>query len=359
MKVLFVLDIYPHSTETYVESEIRGAVAAGAAVEVWSADSRSDFPHPVIVPLHDDQELAACITRVRPDLVYTYFLNNAERMLPEIAPSGLPHVVRAHSYDFDHARLARVVAHPAVDRVLVFPHMADEVETAGRAKLVKLPVMYDPAYYPGRGIAKDRRLVLRVASSLDTKRLAQFFAAAQACPDHRFVLILGQGYDFNRTALAALQALNARQPRPVEILVNLDWPAVSDWMRRAAIYLYTPPTHYPGMPISIAEAMASGCLVVAPDIAGMGDYVGAAGGLLYRSPEEAAAIIRDTAAWTDAGWDAVGARAAAVAQSSYANTVVAPRLVEIWRDAVATHVAPLGFWRRLMARKRARAVVAA
>lgn len=354
MRVLYVADIYPHSTETYIETEIRGIAELGIEVHVWSENTNSDFPHPTIAPVHANESLSACIARARPDLVHVYFLNMAERSLAGIRRSGVPITVRAHGYEYETQLLNRLASSAAVDRVFVFPHMMADVDAANAAKVSALPTMFDPVFYPHPG-EKDGKLVLRAASSLRSKNLERYFTAARLCPEHRFVLILGQGFDFNREALAYLQAHNAELGTPVEILVNLDWSAVSDWMRRAAIYMYTAPTHRPGMPISLAEAMASGCQVVTPDIDGMRGYVGG-GGMLYRDIDEAAAMIRSTQNRSAEEWRDFGLRASAFAHERYSSRVVAPRLVEAWQCVLADATGPLRrLWRKVAARREARA----
>lgn len=334
MRILYAADYYPHGTETYIDAEIQAARALGVDVHVWTMNAGSRLPHPVAVPLHTGRSLADCIADVRPDVVHAYYLNIGEHVLEQVRPAGVAYTIRAHGYEYGAELLNRLAADPAVTRILVFPHMAGDARPDLRPKIAVLPTMYDAVRYRA-GSGHDRRLVVRVASAVRTKNLEQYMRTARLCPRHRFVLALGQGFDFNFAAAADYKAVNAGMGSPIEIRENLDWPAATRLLGEAGIYMYTPPTHRPGMPISVAEAMASGCLVLAPDIEGMSAYLGDSGGRLYRSVEEAADIIRSTEAWSEADWQGAGARAAAHAERHYANTVLGRRLVAIWREAAA------------------------
>jgi glycosyltransferase involved in cell wall biosynthesis len=352
-----VADYYPHGTETYIEAEVRAALALGVEAHIWTMDASSRLQHPVSVPVHSGRTLAACIADVRPDLVHVYYLNIGAHLLEHVRASGVPFAIRAHGYEYSPELLNQLAADRAVTRILVFPHMAGDAKSELRAKVSVLPTMYNAALYR-TGYDHDPRLVVRVASAVPTKNLEQFMRTATLCPNHRFVLAIGQGFDFNVTAAAKYKAFNAGLGGPVEIRENLDWPAAVRLLAEAGVYMYTPPTHRPGMPISVAEAMASGCLVVAPDIEGMRAYIGKSAVPLYRSAEEAARIIRSTESWSQQEWRGVQSRAAAHAKRRHANTVLGRKLVAIWREAIdeARPRAP-GVFRRL-ARKLAGAPAA-
>lgn len=359
LRVLYAVSEYPYVNGSYIEAEVRGVAAAGVDVHVWSRNPDNEAPHPLVVPLHAGLPLADCIERVRPYIVHTHYLTFARIMAPEVAACGIPYTVRVHGFEYRPDLLNAMAADPAIARIFVYPHLAGDVEPRNRGKVSVLPIMYNPEFY-GPDRAPDPRLVLRAAAGLSTKNIEYFLETAKLCPEHRFVLVLGRTYAFNREPTARIQALNARMGHPVEIRINLDWPAMARLMRAAAIYMYTPPVHRPGMPISVAEAMATGCLVLAPDIEGMRGYLGASGGRLYRTPAEAAEIVRATAAWGPREWRAVERRAAAFAARHYSSRVLAPRLVAAWRRVLRERKAapPLGvfaLWRRLAGRARAAA----
>ncbi len=333
MRVLYAVQNYPSLSGSYIETEVRAAAASGIDVHIWSMDATSAGPHPVVVPLHVDRPLAACIADIRPDLVHTHYLSGSEHFLETVRAARIPYTLRAHGFEFGGALLNRLATDRAVARIFVFPHMAGEAAPELRSKIVVLPAMYNPAIYRAER-RTDPRSVLRVAAGLKTKHIEYFFAAAKLCPDHRFVLALTRGYDFNRGPVAQFEALNRSLGEPVELLVNQSWESLAARMQQAAIYMHTPPTHYPGMPISVAEAMASGCYVIAPDIAGMRGYLGASGGAIYRTPEEAAALIRETLAWQPADWERIARAAAEFAGKTYSSSIVVQTLIAHWRQVV-------------------------
>jgi glycosyltransferase involved in cell wall biosynthesis len=350
MRVLFAADPYPFLSGTHIENEISAAAAAGVDVHIWSGKAKNDALYPVSFPLHTDQPIAACIEAVQPDLVHSFYLDTGLALAEAIEVSGRPHVCRAHGCEYSPALAAKLASFPSVARIVVFPHVMAAIPPASRGEFAALPATYDAALYRFAG-EKETRLVFRAAAALRHKNLEYFFTAAALCPDHRFVLALACGASYNHEAAGHFRALNERTGKRVEILINIDWPTAAGWMRRAGLYMYTPPTHAPGMPVSVAEALGSGCHVVAPDIDGMRDYLGEGGGVLYRTPEEAAAAIRATAEWSPARWQEAGRRASAYAGSRYARARVIQDFIAIWQQAIAQHRRPGTFrraWHRLM-----------
>src|SRR5205823_10098395 len=89
---------------------------------------------------------------------------------------------------------------------------------------------------------------------------------------------------------------------PVELRVDPPYEEVQAVVGEAAIYLHTSTLEEPyAMPISIAEAMATGSFVIARRCPQSAEYVGDAGAL-YDSEEEASALLRETASWPAERW---------------------------------------------------------
>ncbi len=362
MRILFAEAEYPYMHGSFLETAVRAAAAAGIEVHVWSSDARTSFAHPLVAPLYTNEPIAACIDRVRPDIVHSHYLDLARRLAPEIASRGVPYTVRTHGCEYQPDMLNRMAADPAFAHIFTFPHYAEDVQPANRGKVSVMPTMYNPKFY-GIGWRRrrdtDPKLVVRAVAGSARKNLQYFLEAAALCPGYRFVLVMGDAYKFNRPPIDDIIALNARMGHPAEIRVNLDWAAMGDLLRRAAIYMYTPPTHAAGMSISVAESMACGCLVLAPDITGMRAYLGESGGRVYSKPAEAAEIVRSTAAWNAAKWREVSRRASAYAARHYAMPVVAPHLISTWRrllaeraPAPAPRLGVRALWQRVAGRER-------
>jgi len=101
---------------------------------------------------------------------------------------------------------------------------------------------------------------------------------------------------------------------------------------RAGIYLHTNDANSRfGMPISISEAMASGCFLIARRSPAAYDYVQDAGDL-YESPEEAADLVKQTAGWSQLRWKDAQRRSVDRAFSNFLNVGVLEPLVGQWRS---------------------------
>jgi len=83
------------------------------------------------------------------------------------------------------------------------------------------------------------------------------------------------------------------------------------------------------MPVSIAEAMATGAFVVYRQSPEFDGYVGAAG-RAYRDLDEAAEIIRETETWTEGDWKRAQDHAIERAYRHHADAIVYRTLLEDW-----------------------------
>src|SRR5262249_25239025 len=146
-------------------------------------------------------------------------------------------------------------------------------------------------------------LVLRVSAALISKDLTLFMQTARLCPQHRFVLVIGHCYQVEWCVEKVLEQ-NRELGSPVEILVDLQYAEVSKLVRQAGIYMHTLGKSEPfGMPISIAEAMATGAVVLLRDRPEARAYGGEAAHY-YQEAEDAAKIIGQTIRWDEQTWSA-------------------------------------------------------
>jgi glycosyltransferase involved in cell wall biosynthesis len=323
VRILHAVWNYPQLSETYIAAEIAFALRAGADVRVWSTIAR----HPAHVAqcrVHRGT-LAAAIEDAAPDVVHFHYLVLAQGHLHEVPP-GVPVTVRGHSFDWSPALCRQVAAHPAVRRVYLFPHFA--ALAADVPKVCALPVSYDSSLHVPSP-AKDLRLVVRTAAGLPTKGLDDFFAAARLAPDHRFVLAAARcgGAD---EYLEGLARLGGKGPGKVEVLIDVPCREAAELVARAGIYLEThdPRGHAFGMPVSMAEAWATGSHVLTPDVPAARAYASGTGAL-YRDPEEAAWLIRETLSWDGPRWEASAAAALARARA-FRDDAVLPALIADW-----------------------------
>jgi glycosyltransferase involved in cell wall biosynthesis len=147
------------------------------------------------------------------------------------------------------------------------------------------------------------------------------------------VLSLCRGYlveDQTDEIVARRDELDA----PVEILVDAPLDEVVDLVGRAGVYLHTHGRdHTYGMSVSIAEALGTGCYVVAPDLPGMRGYVRGAADL-YTDAPGAAALVQQTVHWDDDRWIEQWRRAADYAHLEFGAPDVAEAMLDQWRDVL-------------------------
>jgi glycosyltransferase involved in cell wall biosynthesis len=185
--------------------------------------------------------------------------------------------------------------------------------------------------------SKNRKMVVRTAACKKPKDLATFIRIAAKLPDYRFVMILcslGPNDHYRE-----LEQLNRDLGRPVEMIRDISYPEVAAYLSEAGIYLHTySPTVSFGMPVSIAEAMAAGCTIIARNLEGASDYVGDAGSL-YATDEEAVALVRATEAWADADWAEAQRKSRERAFNLFDDRKILVPLLEDWKSIAAEEMA--------------------
>jgi glycosyltransferase involved in cell wall biosynthesis len=304
LRVLIGSGNYPKLSESYIEAEIQYLLRNGVDVAVYSP--RVGSPEaPEIVKVYRDMNQALSVHR--PHIFHAHYLTFDPKAIDQASGAGIPVTIRGHSFDFTPEGARKMAARPGVKRIWLFPHFARLV---GHDKVKALPVSFDSTLYKPFA-DKDRKLVYRTGAGKAGKGLADFFEISKLCPGFKFSLtanvVCGE-----ESYLGVLGGLAGGAP--VEYARNILRPEAVERMNRAGIYLDTsdPGSHAFGMPISIAEALATGCYVLARRNPAVEEYISGAGSL-YGSVEEAAALIRGTEAWSEVKWRSVSE--AAVARS--------------------------------------------
>lgn len=320
MKVLYVLGNYPKISETYVSAEIKFMTQKGVDVQVWTrGGSTAGMAEPVRVHRGSFQEALA---QFKPDLVQVHYLVVHHDAIDLAGRAGIPVTVRGHSFDFSRQAVDQLSGKQWVRRFYLFPHFAEAFP--GNPKVMGIPVAYDPDGFPPG--PKDRQLVLRTTAAKPNKGLGDFIQAATLCPNHRFLLVANV---VEHGWMPALRAMARQAPR-LDLREDLPNAETARLTCQAGIYLDTsdPAGHPFGMPISVAEAMGTGSLVLIRESPAAAAYVGG-GGMSYRSAEDAARIIRETETWDGSRWDEVRVRATERARLFSAGAVL-PRMLEDW-----------------------------
>jgi glycosyltransferase involved in cell wall biosynthesis len=258
-----------------------------------------------------------------------------ERFEPELKKCSLPLTVRGHGFDFSIELAERLNQNPRVKSFYLFPHFADQCPSVN-GKIKPLPVIFNAdLYYPSQ--ERDRRLVLRVGCALPSKDYRSFMETALLCPRHRFVLVLCKAHAFEFYADEFIE-LNKKLGNPVDLRINMQHEDVAHLIRQAGIYMHTVCLDGPhatpiGMPISIAEAMASGCYILGRRCSASAYYIQNAG-KLYDTTEEAAALIRETEDWNDRQWQEAARCSIDRAYGNFVSVHVLETIVNDWRKIV-------------------------
>jgi len=326
IRVLYALWHYPHLSESYVRWEIRAVRSLGVEVEVW-AEERATAPYPSEVPYHFG-ELEKVVADFQPHLIHSHWLRQPRR-ITALREIGLPVTVRGHSFDGSRKKVVKALRDPMVRAAFPFPQYVPRRPWL-RRRVLGIPAGFDPSTHsPGEN--KDHRLVVRTGVALPTKDYRTFFEVALRCPDHRFVLALCVAFKAEHCVDETVE-LNRALGEPAEIRHDLQHEEVAALQRQAGIYLHTTRPDEPfGMPISIAEAMASGCYVIGRDLPHSRRYVGPAGAA-YSSVAEAAALVKQTLSWSNDDWTAASKRSVDRAFGNFVSTDVFAPMVARWRE---------------------------
>jgi hypothetical protein len=202
---------------------------------------------------------------------------------------------------------------------------------AGEPRLRHAAPTFDTTMFAPPAGNKDRRLVLRAAPGLPQSDLRFMLDLAKRVPEHRVVIAVARiaGHDGE---IDALQAHRAETGSPAELLIDPPRAALARLFAAAGLYVHSAPAGGPpraGGPVSLAEAMATGAHVLARKAAPYAAFVSDAGAL-YTDVEEAAALIRATADWSDAEWRAAAIRSIDRAFANHADEIVLRPLFEDW-----------------------------
>lgn len=334
-RALYVIWHYPQLSETYVEGEIRCLLRFGADIAVWREVAPVSPYEPPVPVLEGD--IAEHVRRFRPDVIHVHWLAYALERGAELEALGVPVTVRMHGFDVSAGEFRRLVDSGWLHRVYAFP-MQLALLPGPHARVCATPSVFDTSYFQPT-MDKDPRLVVRAGACLPSKDIGLFFELAKRLPSHRFVFA---GVTCNKWEHypAQLRELAARLESPAELRFDLPREQAAELISRAGIYLHTiNPPHVQhgapiGMPISIAEAMATGAWTLVRDLPELAAYVGDAGAT-YRDLDEAAALIAASAGWSAEEWRRRRVRASDRAFLYHADELMLRPLFEDWCELAA------------------------
>lgn len=323
MRVLCAYFNYPQLSATYIEAEIQFLMRRGIEVEVWSeTDPGSPYKPACRVhrgTLHDAEQ------SFQPDIVHFYWLKMLSQHLHDVSCPRI--TVRAHSFEIEPEHGSLLQRDPRVRALFLFPDQAAQLTSLD--KIVTLPVAYDSQRFPAElSAAKQRDLVVCSTAGLPKKALEVFFETAALRRDLRFVLAVATCTGHVEMISQCIE-MNNRLGRPVDLRIDVPHAEVVPLLREAGSYLCTQRADKRGMPIAIAEALASGCYLVVPRLPWLMGMIGNRGAS-YSSAAEAAVILGETQAWSREKWDQVASDASNYAHGRFSDETVLPQLLRTW-----------------------------
>lgn len=325
--MLYALPSYPQLSESYMHNELLAVQRVGVHVEVWAGRPPTAPSDEVSAPVHRGS-IDAAIRKAAPDVIHVHWLVRNKAVREAARGAGVPVTVRAHSFDFSPEAVQELEADSGVRSIYLFPHQLAALG-ARPPKARALNPCYDPQRY-GPSARKDPRRVARAGVARPEQGHDAFIRIASRLSGFHCVLIVASGFR-EKAYMDGLHQQNRDLGAPVEILSNLQYRDVAPVVAGAALYLHTwSPAKPYGMPVSIAEAMATGSYVLTPDAHGAGDYVGEAG-TTYRSEEEAVEIIQRTSTWPPDVWSRMRDRACRRASENFSADRVTRALVADWQ----------------------------
>jgi glycosyltransferase involved in cell wall biosynthesis len=304
-KVMYILRQYPQISETYIQTEIDAVsddfeVIVIALQDAGKAGNTTYERHTPYLVINDLSQLSNAVRMFRPQLLHTHWLISLPLVSRIAKTFNLPFTVRAHSFDTlsDDPRLAhwfesapRVMPETSHDPlclgILAFPFSRAFLKSSGTdmTKVVECYPCIDYKRFHDR--TPNGEAIMNVGACIPKKRMEDFLELGQRLPDQRFNLY-PLSYDTE-----ALADKNTAMGSPVTINSPVEPALMPAEYKKHRWLVYTADTQISsiGWPLSIAEAQASGVGVLLPAVRRDIETYLAGSGYVYRSLEEACAII--------------------------------------------------------------------
>ena len=325
MRLLCVYYNYPQLSATYIEAEIQFLVRQGVEVAVW-AETDPGSPYEASCRVYRGS-LASAEQTYQPDIVHFYWLKMYFRHSECVTCPNI--TIRSHSFEIQSEDIAFLQQDPRIKGLFMFPHQTSRLPSLN--KVIPLPVVYDSERFPPKPpLLKKTDLVVCCTGGLPKKALEVFFGAAALCQNIRFVLALATCSGHEKMVDWCVD-MNREFDQPVNIQVDLPHNQVALLLREAAIYFCTQRVTKRGMPIAIAEALASGCYVLTPNFPWLAEMFGIYG-TTYHDAIDSATHISECQKWTSSEWEKLSRGAVEYAFGKYADQIILPKRLKTWHE---------------------------
>jgi glycosyltransferase involved in cell wall biosynthesis len=268
MRILVHTDQYPVISETYIGEDINRLRGAGAEVVVTANKKAVSSDHDT-TPVRLDFERV--IHEFAPDVVLVHWANHAESILPLLRRHDLPFACRSHSFDFETARVARLMSDPLC--VGLYCNPTDTTEAPPGA-VAMLPVVGPWTDLPPWAPAIERRTVMSASACLPKKDMRLLIEAMASLPGLDRQIVLGRTNDFEGLPEEVARMAAAGDPA-IKVVVDLPRAEVLARLTTSAALLYVlTPQSRMGWPMSIIEAMLCGAIPITPERSSARELVG-------------------------------------------------------------------------------------
>jgi|688.fasta_scaffold21096_6 glycosyltransferase involved in cell wall biosynthesis len=332
LRVLYAVWHYPQLSETYIEAEIQTMLRWGVDIQVWREDSSpSASPYPTSVPLHYG-DITTVINSFQPDVIHCHWSSFCLRNAEILSKNSIPVTLRLHGFDVNKGVINKLQQLPWISRIYGFPK---QIDLLGKSDdhFCKMHVGFDSSRF-GPVHTKNRRLVIRTSAALPSKDIPMFLELANRLPEFQFIFA-GVTCLHKEEIVDDIKKCHRKLRSRAELLFDVPHETIAELVAEAGIYLHT--AHLQGdihatplgMPISIAEAMATGSYVLARRCPEFSYMLGDAGDL-YADIDEAEYLIRKSVGWTNEEWLAVSNKALERAFGSFADEIVLKPMYDDW-----------------------------
>ena len=325
-KILYILWHYPQLSEQYIECEIKQLERWGCNIEIWR-EVKPLTPYDSSITIHEG-DLREILIKVKPDVIHIHWISFANKISSYLINIDIPITIRLHGFDTTSELINSFIEKPNVKAIYGYPQHLLDIKNS---KLKVMTVAFDTVLFkPNKN--KNKKLVVRAGAALPTKCLTFFIHLAKELPDFKFVLALVKCNEFDSYA-DELISLASKLNSPVEIKINLSHKSVANLISDAGIYLHTLDSKIipTGMPISIAEAMATGSYIVASNDTSIKNFIGEAGGF-YDDLADAKNLINKTKEWTEDDWERAFKKSADRAFLNYTDEFVYREMFNDWAE---------------------------
>lgn len=296
IKVLFIVSEYPQISQTYIHEEI-ASLQSDYTIEIISL-KEPDLKRKTYFSYHlskEDHDIDSFIEAFSPDIIHSHYFLHIELLQKYAEKFSVPYTIRTHSFDIlkpnegKLEKFCRIANNDWCLGILAFPDFQEKLMKCGLHK-EKFVACWPVVNYKKFFSAEKREFrgkIMNVGAAIGKKNYKSFIDLADRMRGDVFSFDLyAMGYDklelmiYNETLGMPVKTIDHIEPEEMpEAYRNHDW----------LVYTGDKSINTIGLPLSIAEAQASGVGICMQEMPGrkqaLLDYLGGAGYLFNEISE--------------------------------------------------------------------------